>query len=251
MSIVSNQLRRSFQKLAQIFQGTRGKYRHNARPIPELVVEKYHRAIWALDTLGPLGLVDRAALTEMWRYASFVAANADGPDGGRIAHDIITTLSEQCEKVLGAVEKDTQRPEWQKQRDFLVGSMRRVRRACAMQDIEHLHFYKKDAEMFNVDLQGHPRMQIGYHLWQGIVREMKDAITYVVFRDRPLSKQVEATVQAMRKIIRALEYADLEGFSFDPKQHAIHLSKEQEGEMMWVAIREEISRVVGVAEAMA
>ncbi len=248
MNLIPNQLRSALRRLSHAFNSHRGPYRRNARPIPDATIEKYHRAIWALDTMGPVAAPDRWALREIWTHATQVAANADGPDGGAIAADLIRTLNEQCERVLRECEKDPNRVLWEKQRDFLAGSLRRVRRACALQDVEHLHFYKKQAEVFNVDLK-HPKFQVGYYLWQGIREELKAAVSYAIFSDKPLHPKVQRVVDSCRKIIRALEYADLEGFDFfDPRKSALDLSQEQQGELLWEAVRTEIARVTAAAE---
>jgi hypothetical protein len=249
MNIVNHSLRLAFRRVMSAFQSTRQKHRDAMRPIPDQIVEKYHRAMWALDVLGPGAKDDRDAMREMWQNATSVAANASGPDGAAIAADIIKVLNEQCEKILRQCEKDPHRPEWEKQRDFLVGSLRRVRRACVLNDTDHLHFYRKSNEVFNVDLQ-HPQFQVGYFLWQGIREELKAAVTFTVFRDRPLHLRVDYLVTQIRAIIRALEHNDLQGFDYT--KSALHLSKEQEGRIMWEAVRAQIAKVIansGVAEA--
>lgn len=252
MSVVNHTLAMAFRRVMRAFSMTRQRHRDAMRPIPEVVVEKYHRSMWALDVLGPAAKGDRDVLREMWQNATHVAANAAGVEGAAIAEDIIKHLNEQCERILQQCEKDPQRAEWEKQRDFLVGSLRRVRRACMLNDTDHLHFYRREAEVFNVDLQ-HPQFQVGYFLWQGIREELKSAVTFTIFRDRPLHLRVEYLVTQIRAIIRALEYADLEGFdAFNPQNSKLHFSKEQQGHLLWEAVREQIAKVIaqsGVKEA--
>lgn len=243
------QLQMALRKLASVFRFTRGPGKANAREIPQATVEKYHRAMWAIDVLGPTAVGDRWALREMWQNATHVAANADGVDGAAIAQDLIGVLNEQCERVIRQCEKDVNRAMWEKQRDFLVGSLRRVRRAAALGDTDHLHFYKKGNEVFNVDLK-HEVFQIGYQLWQGLREEMKAAITLALYSERPNHVMVEYLLTSMRKIIRAMEYADLSGFEhFDPRDSKLHFSQEQQGQMLWEAVREEIARVIARTEA--
>ncbi len=249
MSLVPDGLVIAFRRVMRAFQSTRGPIRHAQRPIPDAIVEKYHRAIWAIDTLGVPADADRWALREMWRNATFVAANASGPEGGLIADDIIKTLNELCERILREAEKDPNRPEWEKQRDFIVGSLRRVRRACMMNDVGHLHFYKKNDQMFSIETH-HPVFQVGYHLWQGIVEEMKGAVTFTVFRDRPLHLRVENLLARVRGIISAVQHQDFSGFKhYDPRKSRLALSPEQEGRLLWEAVREEIASVIALSEA--
>src|ERR1044071_6481254 len=120
MNLVNQSLVKAFRRLKSAFNSTRSRHRDSMRPIPDAVVEKYHRAIWALDVLGPAAAMDRFALTTLWRDATHVAANASGVDGGTIAEDIIRTLNDQCEHVIQATEKDRERPMHEKQRDFIV-----------------------------------------------------------------------------------------------------------------------------------
>jgi hypothetical protein len=244
--IVNLSLVAAFRKLKQAFNATRQRHRDAMRPLPESVVELYHRAVWAIDLLGPAGDADRFALWQIWRDASHVAANASGAEGGMIAEDIIRTLKDESEKVLRAIEKDGQREIWEKQRDFLVGTLRRVRRTMQLNDVTHLHYYKKHDAVFSVDLH-HPDFQVGYDLWQGVVTELKAAITFVIYSPKPLHLKVEYIVGQMRKLIMALESADLSGLMYE--KSPLHLSKEEEGRMLWEAVREHAAKVIAQSEA--
>lgn len=239
----------AFRKLRGEIMRTRQHHRDATRPIPDALIEKYYRAIWALDTLGPPASEDRWNLRAMWRDATLSVAQASGPDGGAIAEDIVRILNEQCERILREVEKDPNRAEWEKQRDFLVGSLRRIKRATALNDVDHLHFYKKNDQTFSVDLH-HPVFQVGYWLWQGCVEELKAAVTFTVFRERPPHLRVDHLLTAIRRIIRGLEHYDMSGFP-NYQKSSLHLSKEQEGRVLWEALREEIARVIAQGEARA
>lgn len=248
--IVSQDLRRALRRVFFWWKQNRGPTRDAMRPIPDHTIAMYHRAIWSLDTLGPGADADRQALRDIWGHATVVAANASGQDGPAIAQDLIRTLNEQCERVVRETEKDGNRPEWQKQRDFLLGSLRRVRRACAMNDVGHLHFYKRTNEPFNLDLHQHPTYQIGYHLWQGVVREMKDAISFAVYRDKPPPHlQVEWLMKRIRQVIKAIEFADLTGFE-GYKSSDIYVSQDLQAQVLWTAVRDEIALVIAQAEGM-
>jgi hypothetical protein len=251
LNLVNHSLVRAFRRVKQAFNLTRRHTADRARPIPDATVEKYHRALWALDVLGPPAEMDRRAICEMWRNASHVASNASGPDGGAIAADIIGLLNQQCEQVIREVEKDRERPLWQKQKDFLIGSLRRIRRAAALNDVEHLHFYKKQDQVFSVDMQ-HPDFQIGYDLWHGLVTELKTAITHALYDDKPLHPRCEYVVGQMRKLIWALEAADVSQLDhYDPNSSPLHLSKEQQGRMLWEAVREHAAKVIQTSEGSA
>ncbi len=248
MNLVNQGLVKAFRRLKSAFNSTRSRHRDAMRPIPDVIVEKYHRAIWALDVLGPAAGADRFAITDLWRNATHVAANASGIEGGAIAEDIIKTLNEQCERVIQAAEKDRERPMHEKQRDFLVGSLRRVRRAAMLNDIDHLHFYKKTDQLFSVDLK-HPQFQIGYDLWQGLVTELKAAVTFSLYSSRKLHPRVDYLVTECRKLIKALEGADVSELNmYDPGNSPLHLSPEQEGRMLWEAVREHAAKVIAMSE---
>jgi len=244
--IVNLGLVKAFQKLKRAFAASRQRHRDAMRPLPESVVELYHRAMWAIDLLGPAGEADRFALITIWRDASHVAANASGADGAMIADDIIRTLKDESERVIRAIEKDTQREIWEKQRDFLVGSLRRVRRTMQLNDVTHLHYYKKHDQAFSVDLH-HPQFQVGYDLWQGCVVELKAAISLVIYSKKPLHMKVEYLVAQCRALIHALEGADLSGLMYE--KSPLHLSVEEEGRRLWEGVREHAAKVIAQSEA--
>lgn len=249
MNLVDQYLVRNFRRLMRAFQTTRKSIgaRDAMRPMPEAVIEKYHRAIWALDVLGPVASSDRRGLDELWRNASHVAEHASGPDGGAIAADIIRELNDQCERILREIEKDPERQMWEKQRDFLIGSLRRVRRAAMLNDVDHLHYYKKQDMIFSVDMK-HPNFQIGYDLWQGLVTELKEAVTRSLYNNRPPHPRVEYLLTECRKLIWALEAGDVSRLTHYEKS-ALHLSKEEEGRVLWEGIREHAAKVIAQAGA--
>ncbi len=248
MSIINRKLVAGFRRLMQAFQSQ--THRDRMRQIPAATIEKYHCAMWALDTLGPTpqAAVERGLLDQLWRYATYSAENAAGPDGGMIATDIIQTLNNECERILQACEKDRERQMWEKQRDFLVGSIKRVRRAAALNDIQHLHYYKKQDTIFSVDMK-HPDFQIAYDLWQGLVTELKEAVTRSLYNNKPPHARVEYLLKECRKLIQALEAGDvsmLEGY----EKSALHLSKEEEGRVLWEGFREHAAKVLKTAGAV-
>jgi hypothetical protein len=249
MSLVNQSLVRAFRRLMKAFQATRKETgrRDRMRPMPDAVVEKYHRAIWALDMLGPMGSNDRRGLDELWRNATHVAEHASGPDGGAIAADIISTLNDQCERVIRECEKDPERPMWEKQRDFLVGSLRRVRRAAMLNDIEHLHYYKKQDQVFSIDMK-HPDFQVGYDLWQGLVVELKEAVTRSLYNNKPNHLRVEYLLTECRKLIWALEAGDVSKLNHYERS-PLHLSKEEEGRILWEGVREHAAKVIAQSGA--
>ena len=249
MSFIPDKIIRGLRNLVNYFQGVRSDHKDAMRPIPEAIIEKYHRAIWAIDTLGPVAKDDRWKLRETWRLATHVAANASGPEGGAIAEDLIQMLNAHCEKIIRECEKDGNRAIWEKQRDFLCGSLRRVRRAMQLNDIEHLHFYEKAAEIFNVETN-HPTFQIGYHLWQGVREELKAAVTYTLYDNKPLHPKVEYLIAQTRAIIKALDTSDVTPLgTYDPTKSPLHLSPEQEGRILWDGVREHSSKVIAMGEA--
>jgi len=250
MSLVNHSLVRAFRRVKAAFASTRRHHRDAMRPIPDATIEKYHRALWALDVLGPMADMDRVALDELWRNATHVATNASGTDGGAIAADIIGVLNEQCERVIREAEKDRERQLWQKQRDFLVGTLRRIRRAAMLNDIEHLHYYKKHDMMFTVDTK-HPQFQVGYDLWQGLCTELKMGVTYALYSDKPNHPRVEYLLTEFRNLIWALEAGDVSKLGgYDPEKSPLRLSKEQEGRMLWEAVREHAAKVIAQAEGL-
>jgi hypothetical protein len=250
MGIINRKLVYALVRVVDAMGFKSGGLRDRMRPVPMATVEKYHCAMWALDVLGPTpgAGTERSLLDTLWKNATLAAENASGPDGGKIATDIIATLNSECERVLQQCEKDRERQVWEKQRDFLVGSLKRVRRAAALNDIEHLHYYKKQDTIFSVDMR-HPNFQIGYDVWQGLVTELKESVTRALYSDKPPHARVEYLLGECRKLIWALEAGDvskLEGYVKSP----LHLSKEEEGRVLWEGFREHAAKVLRTAGAV-
>ena len=127
--------------------------------------------------------------------------------------------------------------------------MRRVRRATTLDDPSHLHYYDAVKEIFDVDMK-HEVFQCGYRLWQSIRTEIKEALSLTLVNSRPLHPEVEELHAAMRRVVTALETADVSGLLYyNPNKSALHLSKEEEGRILWEAVREEIGRTVVMSDA--
>lgn len=220
------------------------------RKIPDRMVEKYHRAIFAIDMLGPGACGDRHYLRMAWQNVH-VACNMRVNEEDFAAHDaeverMITTMADLLDRALG-YEKDKQRPLWQKQRDFLVGSLKRVRRATTLNDTEHLHFYR-DMEPFGVDLH-HPEFQISYKLWQGVRVELGEALNLSMMhpQEHPIVAWIHA---AIRRVLWAMEHADVSKLDhYNPNNSPLHISKEDQARMLWEAVRSEIGATAVGAES--
>lgn len=220
------------------------------REVSTSLVEKYHRAVWALDHLGLPAKPARQILTQ--NYLALMlhyGQSGEGPDAEKALDDATGQVAAMCEQALRK-EQDSNRLEWQKQRDFLVNAMRRVHYAMRANDIGMLHFFSPNNEIFSADV--HPVHKVGYKLWQGVRTELKEAISHAMLRPRELHPAVLYVVEAMRRIIRALEFADVTGFAYySPDASPLHLSAEQQGRQLWEGVTEEIGETVKVSDAQA
>lgn len=219
-----------------------------SRPIPDRLVDKYHRAVYALDPLGTAASAHRWALRISWSQLCMACAQNDiGPQGEAELDRMLGTIEHSIDTILREHERDRNRPDWEKQRDFLCGALRRVRRATTVDDVDHLHFFT-GREIFDANLQ-HPRFQAGYKLWQGIRTEMKEALSLTLHK-QPVHPAVQELHTAIRRIVTALESASVDGLNhYDPLKSPLHLSQEQQGRILWEAVREEIGKTVLMAEA--
>lgn len=222
-----------------------------SRPVPTTLVERYHCAIYAIDMLGPQAFGDRAYLRAAWQAMQVLCAmkNEDGDPLHEAECDrIITNMSDLCDRAL-ANEKDHNRTLWEKQRDFLVGTMRRVRRATTLDDPSHLHYFDAVKEIFDAEMK-HEIFQVGYRLWQAIRTEIKEAISLTLFGDKPPHPSVLELQAALRRVVTALEFADVSGLShYAVNKSPLHLSPQEEGRVLWEAVRTEIGKTVVMAEA--
>ena len=220
-----------------------------SRPIPQALVDKYHRAIFAIDLLGTGATGDRHFLRQQWQSMQLACAMAT-PDTGAADHEkqvdkVVAHVAELIDRAL-SYEKDRNRALWEKQRDFIVGSLRRVRRAARMADTGQLHFFN-DMEVFNVNMH-HPVFQVAYSLWQGLRVELREAMSLAMLRD-PEHPAVMELITAIRRILYAMESADVSKLDhYTAKESPLHLSEEQQGAILWEAVREEIAGVVALAE---
>jgi hypothetical protein len=219
-----------------------------SRPIADRLVEKYHRAVYALDPLGQAAAVHRWALRMSWsQLCMALAQESNGPEHEAALDRMLAEMERSADVILRDHEKDRNRATWEKQRDFLVGSLRRVRKATTLDDTGHLHFFTGQ-EIFDVTMT-HPRFQCGYRLWQGIRTELKEALS-LTLHIQPVHPLVGELHAAIRRIVTALESASVEGLNhYDPMKSPLHLSTEQQGRMLWEAVREEIGKTVVMAEA--
>ncbi len=222
-----------------------------SRPIPDKLIERYHCAIYAIDTLGPKANGDRAYIRAAWQAMQVLCAmkNEDGDPKHEAECDrIIANMGDLCAQALRH-ERDSNRPLWQKQRDFLIGTMRRVRRATTLDDPSHLHYYDAVKEIFDADMK-HEKFQVGYRMWQAIRAEIKDAISLTLFGSQTPHAAVQELHAALRRVVTALEFADVSGLShYEVNKSPLHLSAEEEGRVLWEAVRTEIGRTVVLAEA--
>jgi hypothetical protein len=223
-----------------------------SRPVPERLVEKYHRAIWAIDLMGPNAKGERWELRQMWSRLQLACAMRNDDNDAKHEAEVdrmLDAMNAEVDRVLVS-EKDRNRLDWQKQRDFLLGSLRRVRRATTLNDTQHLHFFS-GAEIFDVDMR-HQEFQIGYKLWQGVRTELKEAMSLTLYSTKPLHPAVRELHEAIRRIVYALEYADVTKLShYNVNKSPLHLSKEQEGRVLFEAVREEIGRTIVLSESKA
>lgn len=219
-----------------------------SRPIPDRLVDKYHRAVYAIDTLGVPAAAHRWALRTSWGQLCMCCAQEGTNPAQEVELDrMLGEMERSCDVILREHEKDRHRADWEKQRDFLVGTMRRVRRATTLDDTDHLHFFT-GREIFDANMN-HPRFQCGYRLWQGIRTELKEALSLTLHK-QPVHPAVAELHAAIRRIVTALESASVAGLNhYDPDKSALHLSAEQQGRILWEAVREEIGRTVLMAEA--
>ncbi len=221
-----------------------------SRPVPERLVEKYHRAIWAIDLLGANAASDRWDLRNAWGQLHMACGmkNEDGDPRHEAEVDrLLENMSELVDRTL-INEKDRNRADWEKQRDFLLGSLRRVRRATTLNEVDHLHFFS-GREIFDANLR-HPEFQIGYRLWQGIRTELKEALSLTLYGDKPPHNTVRELHEAIRRIVYAMEYADVSKLNhYSAQKSPLHLSKEQEGRVLWDAVRTEIGKTVVMSES--
>lgn len=224
-----------------------------SRPIPDKLVERYHTAIYAIDTLGPKANGDRAYMRAAWQALQVACAmkNEDGDAAHEAELDrLIANMNDLCAQAIRH-ETDSNRTFWQKQRDFLIGTMRRVRRATTLDDPSHLHYYDAVREIFDADMK-HEKFQVGYRLWQALRTEIKDAISLTLVGNAPPHPSVLELHAALRRVITALELADITGLShYAVEESPLHLSPEQEGRVLWEAVRTEIGKTVVMAEARA
>ncbi len=218
------------------------------RHIPKQLVEKFYRAIYAIDMLGPGACGDRHYLRQAWQNLH-VACNMRVNEEDFAAHEIevdrmMRNMVELVERALG-FEKDRERLMWQKQKDFLVGSLRRVRRATTLNDTDHLHFFNRPP--FAVDMQ-HPEFQVGYELWLGIRTELAEALNLGRMNDQehPI---VAWILSGISRVVWAMEHADVSKLDhYDPNTSPLHISKEEQSRLLWEAVRNEIGALVVGAE---
>lgn len=219
-----------------------------SRPVPDRLVNKYHRAVYAIDLLGQQGAAHRWALRQSWSMLCLaMAQDSNGPEHEADLDRMLGEFERSVDVIIRDHEKDRNRAEWEKMRDFLVGSLRRVRRATTLDDTDHLHFFT-GREIFDAQMQ-HPRFQCGYRLWQGIRTELKEALSLTLHM-QPVHPAVAEIHAAIRRIVTALESASVAGLNhYDPTHSALHLSEEQQGRILWEAVRTEIGKTVLLAEA--
>jgi hypothetical protein len=67
---------------------------------------------------------------------------------------------------------------------------------------------------------------------------------------QPVHPAVAEIHAAIRRIVTALESASIAGLNYyDPAQSALHLTSDQQGRILWEAVRTEIGKTVLLAEA--
>lgn len=229
----------------------------------------YHRAIWALDSKRD------HRNTQLWlmvqrRGVSRMSA-VDGIDTA-IVRSEYDSFVDNCERILGQHETDRHRPDWQKQRDYLLGVVTRCLKAAKVKPpksipvgwkerffnlfrrnvLAHridpveaaylvelcsvLHYYSPSGEEFTSDLG------VGYFAWQGLRAELKQGITLAL-----LSEDTHQTVRgigdAMKNVIAALEHGDHTRLPRYEKS-SLHLSEEQHRKQLWEGVVTELGWIL-------
>jgi hypothetical protein len=233
--------------------------------------KQYYRAIWALDSAGFTQRVNQHWLMKRWDHCARISAmHGNDPDlfGGEIQG--LIDESERCIKVC---EKDHDRPEWEKQRDYLIGVVKRCIVAANTQQppeaprsfLQRMFaYFKKDTQLtggmsnqelsFMTDLAGklhyympfkedfNADLGVGYFLWQGLRAELKQGITLANIAETA-HPDVVVTANRMRDVIRALEHGETDGLEHYEKSK-LNLSEEQHRKRLWEGVVTELEWIV-------
>ncbi len=231
--------------------------------------EQYHRAIWALDSAGWSRRADQYWLMQRWQHCAKLA-NWQGSDPEFYSSEV-DRLIEVADECIRACEHDHDRPQWQKQRDYLLGVVKRCLFAANTRVPPHvprsflqrlwevfknarpdglsaaeasfladlaakLHYYSPSQEDFHADLG------VGYYLWQGLRAELKQAITLANLSGDDHA-DVRDIADRIRTVIRALEHGDTEQLGHYDRS-ALHLSDEQHRAKLWEGVVTELAWIL-------
>ncbi len=229
----------------------------------------YHRAIWALDAKHEQRATQYWLMLQRRGVARMEAV--EGIDPTMLAAEI-DSFVDNCQRAVGGHESDRQRPDWEKQRDYLLGITTRCLRAAKVrlpssapvgwkerffnlfrksalasplspqeaafltEVCAVLHYYSPTGEDFHADLG------IGYFLWQGLRAELKQGITLANISD-DTHPVVIALGNDLKNIIAALEHGDHTRLPRYEKS-AMALSDEQHRQLLWEGVVTELNWIL-------
>lgn len=229
----------------------------------------YHRAIWALDAKH-----EQCAAQAWLRMQRNGVARMEAVDGVNpsMLSDEINSFVDNCQRVVGAHESDRHRPDWEKQRDYLLGVVvrclratkvkvptipppgllerffNRFRRSVSSTELSPveaaylvelcwvLHYYQPEREAYTSNLG------IGYFTWQGLRAEMKEGITLAMISEDS-HPAVIALGNSIRNVIAALEHGDHARLPHYEKS-LLALSEEQHRQRLWEGVCTELTWIL-------
>lgn len=222
--------------------------------------DKYHRAIWAADVLeGQSAANTRWDLVRHWdRFVLACHADVDGSPSEAVQnlvndlHNTREKLEHMCGASITKAEKYKGRKDFEKQRDFIVGSCRRVLHALKAVDTRGLHFYREEHELFTVNEQSlpDPVFGIGYYLWLGVRKELKMTLTLALYRNKDYERpMLRKLTQCIQGLLHAMEYGDPSKLEFyKPHKSPLHLSNEQDNKQLWEGVIYDLTKICELFE---
>ncbi len=198
-------------------------------------VEKYHRAIWALDTDDSRdSLVANLTLQLNWHWLAHYL-EVEGIPGEHKAK-AMTEFIERCDRLIGKYEKNPHRSKVEKQTDFLLSVVARTVWATRKNDVSRLHFYRPDREDFHA-----PELGTGYWLWQGTRAELKAGITLAGIDPENAPHKLLVIADRMRAVVHAMEHGTHESLpKYEKNALRLHLSEEQYKKKLWEGVVQEL-----------
>lgn len=197
--------------------------------------DKYHRAIWALDTDdGRESLILNLNLQLNWHWLAHYLTIEGIP--GEHQAKALTEFIEKCDRLIGKYEKDPIRTKADKQRDFLLSVVARTVWATRKGDVSRLHFYRPDREDFHA-----PELGTGYWLWQGTRAELKAGVTLVGIDPSDAPHKLLVLADRLRAVVHAMEHGRPESLpKYEKNALRLHLSDEQYKKQLWEGCVQEL-----------